>query len=313
MPILRTVLAPVAGHAGGAGRAPRIHAGAAADRRASPTPAGMLTPDQRSALENVLADYEDAHRQPDRRAAGRQSTEPEAIEQYSIRVADAWKLGPQGRRRRRAPAGRARQSAGAAAPAHRGRARRAGRADRCPVQAHPAGRDRAALSPERLLRRPGGRRVGDRRPARQGTTSGAANAARTRQTMPCGWLPFLFLLMIILSIVSRTRRGRRRLGRSDWGRNAGFILGIAESAAVSARPAASAAGADSAAADFRAAAAASTAAAPRGTGDDQNSTPDPAPPADNHRLGDAPFRLSRSRQSRTPSPPAKDRTAPKCG
>lgn len=56
---------------------------------------GMLTPDERQRLEAVLADYE--------RNKGSQiavlivsSTEPEAIEQYSIRVADAWKLGRKG-------------------------------------------------------------------------------------------------------------------------------------------------------------------------------------------------------------------------
>ena len=56
---------------------------------------GMLTSSQRSSLEAVLADYE--------RKTGSQialllvsSTAPEAIEQYSIRVADAWKLGRKG-------------------------------------------------------------------------------------------------------------------------------------------------------------------------------------------------------------------------
>ena len=56
---------------------------------------GMLTPDQRQHLEGVLADYE--------RQTGSQiavllvaSTEPEAIEQYSIRVVEAWKLGRKG-------------------------------------------------------------------------------------------------------------------------------------------------------------------------------------------------------------------------
>lgn len=56
---------------------------------------GMLTPDQRQRLDSVLADYE--------RQTGSQiavllvaSTEPEAIEQYSIRVTDAWKLGRKG-------------------------------------------------------------------------------------------------------------------------------------------------------------------------------------------------------------------------
>lgn len=57
--------------------------------------AGMLNAGQRTTLENVLADYETR--------TGNQiaillinSTEPEAIEQYSIRVADAWKLGRKG-------------------------------------------------------------------------------------------------------------------------------------------------------------------------------------------------------------------------
>jgi len=57
--------------------------------------AGMLTSEQRGALDGALADYE--------RKTGSQiavlllpSTAPEAIEQYSIRVADAWKLGRKG-------------------------------------------------------------------------------------------------------------------------------------------------------------------------------------------------------------------------
>lgn len=57
--------------------------------------AGMLTASQRTSLESALADYE--------RRTGSQiavlllpSTAPEAIEQYSIRVADAWKLGRKG-------------------------------------------------------------------------------------------------------------------------------------------------------------------------------------------------------------------------
>ncbi|MDC8757363.1 TPM domain-containing protein [Janthinobacterium fluminis] len=57
--------------------------------------AGMLDGQQRAALEGVLADYE--------AKTGSQiavllvaSTAPEAIEQYGIRVADAWKLGRKG-------------------------------------------------------------------------------------------------------------------------------------------------------------------------------------------------------------------------
>lgn len=57
--------------------------------------AGMLTPEQRSRLEAVLTDYE--------QKTGSQiavllvkTTEPEAIEQYGIRVVDQWKLGRKG-------------------------------------------------------------------------------------------------------------------------------------------------------------------------------------------------------------------------
>lgn len=56
---------------------------------------GLLTAEQRSALESVLADYE--------QQKGTQiavltvaSTAPEAIEQYGIRVAEAWKIGRKG-------------------------------------------------------------------------------------------------------------------------------------------------------------------------------------------------------------------------
>ncbi len=57
--------------------------------------AGLLKPDQRAALEAVLADYE--------QQKGTQiavltvpSTAPEVIEQYGIRVAEAWKIGRKG-------------------------------------------------------------------------------------------------------------------------------------------------------------------------------------------------------------------------
>src|SRR5258706_10509542 len=53
--------------------------------------AGMLRDDEKASLENALAEYE--------HAKGTQiavltvpSTAPEAIEQYGIRVADAWKI-----------------------------------------------------------------------------------------------------------------------------------------------------------------------------------------------------------------------------
>ena len=56
---------------------------------------GLLAPDQRAALESVLTDYE--------REKGTQiavltvpTTAPEQIEQYGIRVAEAWKIGRKG-------------------------------------------------------------------------------------------------------------------------------------------------------------------------------------------------------------------------
>ena len=52
----------------------------------------MLTPDQRAALESVLADYE-AKKGTQIAVLTVSSTAPEAIEQYGIRVADAWKIG----------------------------------------------------------------------------------------------------------------------------------------------------------------------------------------------------------------------------
>jgi uncharacterized protein len=57
--------------------------------------AGMLEPAQRERLEAVLADYE-AKTGSQIAVLLVKSTEPEAIEQYSIRVADAWKLGRKG-------------------------------------------------------------------------------------------------------------------------------------------------------------------------------------------------------------------------
>lgn len=57
--------------------------------------AGMLTPDQRANLEAVLTDYE-AKTGSQIAVLLVKSTEPEAIEQYGIRVVDQWKLGRKG-------------------------------------------------------------------------------------------------------------------------------------------------------------------------------------------------------------------------
>ncbi|GAB3429218.1 TPM domain-containing protein [Massilia solisilvae] len=57
--------------------------------------AGMLDASQRERLESVLADYE-AKTGSQIAVLLVKSTEPEAIEQYSIRVTDQWKLGRKG-------------------------------------------------------------------------------------------------------------------------------------------------------------------------------------------------------------------------
>ncbi|MFZ3288864.1 MAG: YgcG family protein, partial [Telluria sp.] len=57
--------------------------------------AGMLEPQQRGRLEAVLTDYE-ARTGSQIAVLLVKSTEPEQIEQYGIRVADAWKLGRKG-------------------------------------------------------------------------------------------------------------------------------------------------------------------------------------------------------------------------
>lgn len=57
--------------------------------------AGMLDPAQRERLTAVLADYE-ARTGSQIAVLTVKSTEPEAIEQFSIRVTDAWKLGRKG-------------------------------------------------------------------------------------------------------------------------------------------------------------------------------------------------------------------------
>lgn len=57
--------------------------------------AGLLDPGQRSALESVLADYE-AQKGTQIAVLTVSSTAPETIEQYGIRVADAWKIGRKG-------------------------------------------------------------------------------------------------------------------------------------------------------------------------------------------------------------------------
>ena len=82
------VLFPILGSAQGLAPIPELKTRVTDD-------AGMLRDDERAALENVLAEYE--------QTKGTQiavltvsSTAPEVIEQYGIRVAEAWKIGRKG-------------------------------------------------------------------------------------------------------------------------------------------------------------------------------------------------------------------------
>ena len=67
-------------------------AGAAARSRASPTSTGTLTAAERAGLEEKLAAFE-ARKGAQIAVLVVPTTQPEAIEQYSIRVVEAWKLG----------------------------------------------------------------------------------------------------------------------------------------------------------------------------------------------------------------------------
>ena len=188
---------------------------------------GMLTPTQRETLENVLKEQEDR--------TGNQiavlllgSTAPESIEQYSIRVADAWKLGRKGiddgvillvardntpaLRRLRIEAGRGVQGSltdaqsrrildGVIAPHFRQNDFYGGLS--AGVSAI------AALIDKENLPAP----APQAQPASEDEGLGS-------------WLPFLlFALFFIVPMFMRGGRRRSRLGGNDWGRNAGIILG----------------------------------------------------------------------------------------
>jgi uncharacterized protein len=187
---------------------------------------GMLTAAQRTTLENVLKEQEER--------TGNQiavllvgSTAPESIEQFSIRVADAWKLGRKGvddgvillvardntpaLRRLRIEAGRGVQGSltdaqarrildGVIAPHFRQNDFYGGLSAGVSAIA-------ALIDKENL----------------------PAPAPRTPQASAddglASWLPFLlFALFFIVPIFMRGGR-RSRLSGNAWGRNAGIILG----------------------------------------------------------------------------------------
>ncbi|MET0961295.1 MAG: TPM domain-containing protein [Noviherbaspirillum sp.] len=199
---------------------------------------GMLTPAQRTALENVLKEQEDR--------TGNQiavllmaSTAPEAIEQFSIRVADAWKLGRKGiddgvilivardnspaLRRLRIEAGRGVQGSltdaqskrildGVIAPHFRQNDFYGGLAAGVSSIA-------ALIDKENL-------------PAPSPQQTNQANQDEGLGS----WLPFLlFALFFLVPMFTRGSRRRSRLGGNDWGRNAGIILGSAIGSSMGSR------------------------------------------------------------------------------
>lgn len=189
---------------------------------------GMLNPTQRNALDNVLKEYE--------ARTGSQiavlligSTAPEAIEQYGIRVADAWKLGrkgvddgvilivakdnPSALRRLRIEAGRGVQGTLTDAQSKR--------ILQDVIAPHFRQNDfygglvagtsaiTSLLDQEHLP-------ASTKQPERQDGSSLSA------------FIPFIFLaLMIVGGMLSRGRGSRNALNSNGWGTAAGVILGSA--------------------------------------------------------------------------------------
>ena len=187
--------------------------------------AGMLRPDERARLESVLQEHE--------ARTGNQvavllvkSTAPESIEQYSIRVAEAWQLGrkgvddgvillvardnPNALRRLRIEAGRGVQGSLTDAVS--------ARILRDVIAPHFRQGDfygglaagiaaiHAAIDRENL----------------PGVQRGAAPEVEVGDAL--SWLPLLLLLFFIfITIRSRARRSVFR--SDDWGRSAGIVLG----------------------------------------------------------------------------------------
>ena len=187
--------------------------------------AGMLSPDQRTRLENILREQEER--------TGNQiaillvnSTAPEAIEQYGIRVADAWKLGrkgiddgvillvakdnPDALRRLRIETGRGVQ--GSLTDAQSGRILRDVIAPHFRQNDFYGGLSAGVAAIAATVAK-------EQLPANQRATAGA--------TMDGGvaWLPFLIFAFVMLTAIRRGARGRNRFNSGGWGRSGGVILG----------------------------------------------------------------------------------------
>jgi uncharacterized protein len=188
---------------------------------------GMLSADQRTALDNVLKDYEDR--------TGSQvavlllsSTAPEAIEQYSIRVADAWKLGrkgvddgvilvvakdnPKALRRLRIEAGRGVQ--GTLTDAQSKRILQDVIAPHFRQNDFYGGLVAGVSAITNLL-------------DQEKFPSAAKQQASQENTGSIAdLLPLLFIVLIVVGVImSRARGSHRSLSSDGWGRTAGVILG----------------------------------------------------------------------------------------
>ncbi len=196
---------------------------------------GMLTPEQRTALENVLKEQEDR--------TGNQiavllmgSTAPEAIEQFSIRVADAWKLGRKG-----IDDGVILVVARDNTPALRRLRIESGRG----VQGSLTDAQSKRILEEVIA--PHFRQNDFYGGLAAGVSSIAALVAKEQLPAPArqearqdeglgSWLPFLlFALFFIVPMLMRGGRRRNRLGGNDWGRNAGIILGSGIGSSIGSR------------------------------------------------------------------------------
>jgi uncharacterized protein len=187
--------------------------------------AGMLNAGQRESLDNVLRDYE-AHTGSQIAVLLVPSTAPEAIEQYSIRVADAWKLGrkgvddgvilvvakdnPKALRRLRIEAGRGVQ--GSLTDAQSKRVLEDVIAPHFRQNDFYGGLVAGVSAIQALLDK-------EHLPQQQQGRPQAAHDAGS------SIFPLLFFIFVILTIFSRGRRSRRMLSDNGWGTATGIIIG----------------------------------------------------------------------------------------
>ena len=187
---------------------------------------GMLDATQRATLESSLADYA--------KRTGTQigilliaTTEPEAIEQYGIRVADAWKLGrkgvddgvilivakdnPKALRRLRLEVGRGVQ--GTLTDAQSNRILQDVIAPHFRQNDFYGGLVAASGALQTLLDQERLPAPAQAKPAAQGDDLASL-------------LPILFIMLVAIAIIgSRMRQGGRTMSSNGWGRTAGVIIG----------------------------------------------------------------------------------------